>query len=98
MPRAWALSTKRHGKRREVYLAQMDPILHHLIQDTTERMKAARAAGAAPLDLGLATALLGLGDLATELKRDVAVVVPCCFSAPVCTGQRRMETWTTLRC
>jgi hypothetical protein len=73
---SWALSLKRHGRPREVYLAQLDPVIHHLIQDTAERMKLARAAGAAPLDLALATALIGLADLAAQLARDVGVTRP----------------------
>ena len=70
---SWALSLKRHGMPREVYLSQLDRIVHHLIKDTSERVKTARAAGAAPLDLALASALLGLGDLAAGIRRDLAV-------------------------
>jgi len=69
---SWALSLKRHGKPREVYLAQLDHIIHHVIQDTQERIKTARAAGTAPLDLALASALLGLGELAAGIRKDVA--------------------------
>ena len=70
---SWALSLKRHGKPREVYLAQLDHIIHHVIKDTSDRVKSARAAGTAPHDLALASALLGLAELARTIRRDVAV-------------------------
>lgn len=73
---SWALSLKRHGRPRAVYLAQLDPVVHHLIQHTAERITTARAAGAAPLDLALAAALVGLRSLADE------VLLDCRMSGP----------------
>lgn len=49
--------------------AEVDPVVSHLLLDTQTRIRDARAAGAAPLDLGLAAALIGLHSLADGLVR-----------------------------
>jgi hypothetical protein len=64
-----ALALRRRGRPRAVYDAQIDPIIACVAAHVPERVKRARAAGAAPLDLGLATALVGLHELAGGLRR-----------------------------
>lgn len=64
-----ALALRRRGRPRAVYDAQIDPIVALVAAHVAERVKQARAAGAAPLDLGLATALVGLQELAAGLRR-----------------------------
>jgi hypothetical protein len=66
---ALALALRRRGRARAVYDAQIDPIVALVAAHVAERVKQARAAGAAPLDLGLATALVGLHELAGGLRR-----------------------------
>jgi curved DNA-binding protein CbpA len=66
---ALALALRRRGRPRAVYDAQIDPIVACVAAHVPERVKQARAAGAAPLDLGLATALVGLQELAGGLQR-----------------------------
>lgn len=73
---SWALSLKRHGRPRDVYLAKLDEVIHYLLIDTSDRMKVARAAGAAPLDLALATTLVGIDALATKTLEDCRVAGP----------------------
>ncbi len=70
---AWALSLKRGGRPRSVYEARIDSLIAHNMRDTDERVKAARAGGTAPLDLGLAGALVGLTDLANITYRDATI-------------------------
>lgn len=55
-----ALAVRKGGDARTSYLALLDSILAELTSDTGERVKAARRAGAAPLDLGLAATLVGV--------------------------------------
>jgi curved DNA-binding protein CbpA len=64
-----ALALRRRGRPRAVYDAQIDPIVACVAAHVPERVKLARTAGAAPLDLGLATALVGLQELAGGLRR-----------------------------
>jgi hypothetical protein len=64
-----ALALRRRGRPRAVYDAQIDPIVACVAAHVAERVRQARAAGAAPLDLGLATALVGLRELAGGLRR-----------------------------
>jgi hypothetical protein len=64
-----ALALRRRGRPRAVYEAQIDPIVACVAAHVPERVKRARSAGAAPLDLGLATALVGLHELAGGLRR-----------------------------
>ncbi len=47
----------------------VDTIVEELLIDTEARVRAARAAGTAPLDLGVASALIGLRSLADRLRR-----------------------------
>lgn len=53
--------------------AEYDELVQDLVDriaaDTEARVRAARAAGAAPLDLGVAAALLGIRATADELRR-----------------------------
>ncbi|MFT7648105.1 MAG: curved DNA-binding protein CbpA [Candidatus Poriferisodalaceae bacterium] len=67
-----ALALKRHGRARAVYDMHLDGLVQSLSQDTPERVRLAREAGAAPLDLGLASALVGLHELADEVERSAA--------------------------
>ncbi len=64
MSASWALSLKRGGRPRAVYQARIDTLVAHNVADTADRIKTARSAGTAPLDLALASALVGLSDLA----------------------------------
>lgn len=70
---AWALSLKRHGHPRAVYEARIDTLIAHNLKDTEGLVKAARAAGTAPLDLALASSLVGLTKLADATERHVSV-------------------------
>ena len=65
---SWALSLKRHGRPRAVYEARIDTLIAWVVRDTEDRVKAARAAGTAPLDLGLASAIVGLSSLADAIE------------------------------
>ncbi|MCB0992285.1 MAG: J domain-containing protein [Acidimicrobiales bacterium] len=71
---ALALSIKRGGHPRAVYDARIDTLVAYNINDTADRVKAARAAGAAPLDLGLASALVGLTRLAERTYADARLI------------------------
>lgn len=51
---------QRHRRPRALYEARIDGIVNSLGSDTEARVTRARAAGAAPLDLSLVTALLGV--------------------------------------
>lgn len=64
-----ALALRRRGQRRAVYDAQIDTIVRAVATDVPERVRQARVAGAAPLDLGLAAALIGLRSHAARLSR-----------------------------
>jgi len=60
------------GARKE-YDALVTKIVRGLCEDTESRMRAARAAGAAPLDLAVAATLIGIRTLADQLRRDAAL-------------------------
>lgn len=62
------------GQRAD-YEAVVDLIVHSLIQDTEPRVRAARAAGAAPLDLGVAATLIGIRTLADSVRRQSSLGV-----------------------
>lgn len=70
---AQTLAVRHPGLPRSEYTKLMDPIVEHLVADTTDRVRAARAAGAAPLDLGLGATLLGLRSHADRLERQSSV-------------------------
>jgi len=59
--------------------ADYDKIAKQLVSDlceeTESRMRAARAAGAPPLDLAVATTLIGIRTLADRLRRDAALEI-----------------------
>jgi curved DNA-binding protein CbpA len=65
---ALALALRRRGRPRAVYDAQIDAIVAFVADRPQERTQAARLAGAAPLDLGLAAALVGLQAFARRLQ------------------------------
>jgi curved DNA-binding protein CbpA len=74
---ALALSLKRRGRLRAAYEAELDAIIAHVSQDIPERVRHARTAGAAPLDLALASALVGLANMAHHLSRhSLAIEIP----------------------
>lgn len=54
---------------REDYTVLVDLIVQDLVVDTHSRVRAARAAGAAPLDLGVAATLIGVRSLADGVRR-----------------------------
>ena len=56
-----------------MYEMHVDRIVQSLSDDTPERVRMAREAGAAPLDLGLASALVGVQELAEEIEREAAL-------------------------
>lgn len=55
--------------QRSDYEVVVDSIVDGLLVDTEARVRAARAAGAAPLDLGVAATLVGIRSLADRLRR-----------------------------
>ena len=54
---------------RATYEALVELIVASLTEDTEARVRAARAAGTAPLDLGVAATLVGLRTLADRIRR-----------------------------
>ena len=70
---ALALALRRRGRPRAVYDAQVDAIVAFVADRPQERTRVARLAGAAPLDLGLAAALVGLRAFALRLVGRAAV-------------------------
>lgn len=60
---------------RQDYDALVEDIVRGLLEDTEPRLRAARAAGAAPLDLGVATVLVGVRTLADRVRRQASVGV-----------------------
>jgi hypothetical protein len=66
---ALGLAVRRKGLPRAEYLEALDTVLAELVRDTDQRVRAARAAGAAPLDLGLVTGLVGLRAVADAVTR-----------------------------
>jgi hypothetical protein len=57
------------------YEAVLDQLLMGLIEDTESRVRSARAAGAAPLDLAVTATLVGIRTLADRLRRDASLGV-----------------------
>ena len=55
---------------REVYDRLTATLVAELMRDTEPRVRAARAAGTAPLDLGVASTLVGIRSLADQVRRD----------------------------
>ncbi len=55
---------------RPAYERLVSIIVHGLCEDTESRVRAARAAGAAPLDLPVGATLIGIRTLADRLRRD----------------------------
>jgi hypothetical protein len=58
---------------RDHYEMLVEAIVRGVIDDTEPRVRAARAAGAAPLDLATAASLIGLRTLADRLRREAAL-------------------------
>jgi curved DNA-binding protein CbpA len=54
---------------RSAYEAVLDGLVDDLVAETESRIRAARAAGAAPLDLGVAATLVGIRSVADGLRR-----------------------------
>jgi hypothetical protein len=61
------LAVRHRGVPRASYETLIDPVVTHLLSDTGERVRVARVAGAAPLDLAIGAALLGLRSYAATL-------------------------------
>ena len=64
------LAVRHPGVPRSDYEALVEPVVAHLLLDTGERIRVAREAGAAPLDLAIGAALLGLGSYAGRLEAE----------------------------
>jgi len=62
----------RHRRPRALYDVFVDEIVESLGTDIDDRVKRARQAGAAPLDLALASALIGVREQARVVARDVS--------------------------
>lgn len=60
---------------RSHYEAVVEQLVRGLIEDVEPRVRAARAAGAAPLDLGVAATLVGIRTLGDRIRRDSALGV-----------------------
>jgi curved DNA-binding protein CbpA len=60
---------------RAVYDAIVEEIVRGLARETEARVRAARAAGAAPLDLGVASTLVGIRALADSIRRQSSLGV-----------------------
>jgi curved DNA-binding protein CbpA len=58
---------------RSAYEALVELIVASLSEDTEARVRAGRAAGAAPLDLGVAATLIGLRTLADRIRRQASL-------------------------
>ena len=63
----------RHRRPRALYDVHVDQLVGALGRDIEHRVRAAREAGAAPLDLALAAALVGVRDEARHLHRRASV-------------------------
>lgn len=63
-----ALLKNPHGSRSD-YEAVLEELIEELVSDTVSRLRAARAAGATPLDLGVATTLVGVRIASDRLRR-----------------------------
>ncbi len=57
---------------REIYDRLTETLVAELMRDTEPRVRAARAAGTAPLDLGVAATLIGVRSLADQVRRDAS--------------------------
>ena len=68
-----ALLVRSNRSPREVYEHAVEQIVRQLLVDTEARVRAARAAGAAPLDLGVAATLIGLRTLGDSLRREASL-------------------------
>lgn len=64
------LLVRHPGTARSDWEARVEPILDLLAEDTEGRLRAARQAGAAPLDLANAALLLGLREIAKRTAED----------------------------
>ncbi len=60
---------------RQVYDGLVGLIVEDLVVDTQARVRAARAAGAAPLDLGVAATLIGVRTVADRIRRQASLGV-----------------------
>jgi hypothetical protein len=58
-----------------VYDSLLSLIVDDLVVDTEARVRAARAAGAAPLDLGVAATLIGVRTMADRIRRQASLGV-----------------------
>lgn len=61
--------------QRSDYEELVELIVHSLVAETEARVRAARAAGAAPLDLGVAATLIGIRTLADSIRRESSLGV-----------------------
>jgi curved DNA-binding protein CbpA len=61
------LAVRHRGVPRERYERLVEPVVRQLLADTGERVREARSAGAAPLDLAIGAALIGLRCYAAQL-------------------------------
>jgi curved DNA-binding protein CbpA len=57
---------------REIYDRLAETLVVELMRDTEPRVRAARAAGSAPLDLGVSATLVGIRSLADQVRRDAS--------------------------
>jgi hypothetical protein len=60
---------------RSAYESVVDDLVRALTRDVENRIRAARAAGAAPLDLGVAATLVGVRTVADSMRRDAPLGV-----------------------
>ena len=72
---AQALLLKGPRAERAVYDELVEQIVGGLARETEARVRAARAAGAAPLDLGVASTLVGIRALADAVRRQSSLGV-----------------------
>jgi curved DNA-binding protein CbpA len=67
-----ALLLNQPRAQRDTYDRLTDTLVAELMRDTESRVRAARAAGTAPLDLGVAATLVGVRSLADQIRRDAS--------------------------
>lgn len=70
-----ALLIRQPRGTRADYEVLVEVLVKGLIEDTESRVRAARAAGAAPLDLGVTATLVGIRTLADRLRREASLGV-----------------------
>ncbi len=70
-----ALLIRQPRGSRADYEVLVEVLVKGLIEDTESRVRAARAAGAAPLDLGVTATLVGIRTLADRLRREASLGV-----------------------